>query len=162
MKMPTERPLGKAVLFTAVGFLLPMAILAQEAPPEAPSVVQVVLVTQPDESHAVQVSWMDNSENEMGFVVIDQATGRQYDSLPNPEGKGTRMSVILPVDGGCFEVFAYNNYGASPRTNPVCAVSQTDVGQIVLIIGLGGLAVAAVILAAILILRRRVPAAKSG
>jgi hypothetical protein len=163
MKTQILYPLGKAILCAAVGLFLPMStVLAQEAPPEAPSDIQAVVVVQPDGSRAVQISWLDNSENEMGFVVIDQSTGRQYDSLPNPEGRGTRMSMILPVDGGCFQMFAYNNYGESAHTTAVCALSQPGAGQIALIAGLAGLALAAVILAVVILFRRRVSGTKTG
>jgi hypothetical protein len=158
MPTPSTHRLWKAVLVASICVFQPLqAVLAQEAPPAVPTNVQVVLVTLPGGSRGVQISWKDNSENELGFVVVDQETNRQYDPLPNPEGKGTRMSMTIPVEGGCFRMFAYNNYGASPLTDAVCASAPQPAGiggQVALVV-LAILFLVAIVLSVILVLRRR-------
>jgi hypothetical protein len=125
MPNPIGRRLCKAVTFAAIGFLLPSAVvLAQEAPPAAPSNEEAIAVTLPDGSAGVQVSWTDNSENELGFLITDEGTGQRYDSLPNPEGAGARLSLTIPVASGCFHISAYNNYGESPQSGAVCVPAK--------------------------------------
>lgn len=112
---------GVAV-FVAVA-LLPRAASAQEGEtvPTAPSQVQAAQIKLPDGTTAVRLRWIDNAENELGFKAVDQRTGQEYDALPNTGPTGAMVTLTIPVASGCFRVFAYNNYGASPLSDLVCA-----------------------------------------
>jgi hypothetical protein len=112
--------IGLAVL--GIALRIPLAVAAQggEQPPSAPSTVEAAHVTLRDGTAGVRVSWTDTADTELGFRVVDQDSGQEYDALPNTEPSGAVVSLTLPLPAGCFRVFAYNNYGASPLSDMAC------------------------------------------
>jgi len=89
----------------------------QGQPPAAPSNVQAVEIMH-EGRLSTKVSWTDNADNEVGFVIVDQNRAQEYEADP-VAGVGATGSIILPFTS-CFRVYAYNDYGNSPISNMVC------------------------------------------
>jgi len=94
----------------------------QGQPPAAPSNVQAEEIMH-EGRLSTKVSWTDNADNELGFVVVDQKTSQEYEADQLP-GIGSTGSLILPFVS-CFRVFAYNDYGDSPLSDTVCSQPST-------------------------------------
>jgi murein DD-endopeptidase MepM/ murein hydrolase activator NlpD len=86
-------------------------------PPAAPSNVQAVGIMQAS-GLSTQVSWTDNADNELGYVVVDQSRPQEYEAESTP-GVGVTGTLILPFVSS-FCVYAYNEYGNSPLSDDVC------------------------------------------
>ena len=78
--------------------------------PAAPSNVQVEEITH-EGRPSTKVSWTDNADNELGFVIVDQNRPQEFDTEP-VLGIGATGSLILPFVSD-FCVYAYNDYGIS-------------------------------------------------
>ena len=87
-------------------------------PPAAPSNVQAVEIMY-ESRLSTQVSWTDNADNEVGFVIVDQNRPQEYEADAVP-GVGSTGSIILPFTS-CFRVYAYNDYDNSPTSDMVCS-----------------------------------------
>jgi hypothetical protein len=99
----------------------------QEQPLAVPSNVQAEEIMH-EGRLSTRVSWTDNVDNELGYVVVDQNRPQEYEADQVP-GVGATGSIILPF-ASCFRVYAYNDSGRSALSYAICTGEVTAVGTI--------------------------------
>lgn len=82
--------------------------------PAAPSNLQAT----PTDSTRIQLSWRDNSDNELGFRIYD---GNIFIVDANPNTTTYTVSGLSPNSYHCIHINAFNSGGSSPWTDFACA-----------------------------------------
>jgi hypothetical protein len=89
-------------------------------PPSAPSAVNAALYL----DYAIQGSWVDNSQNEVGFRVERSTDGglSWVTFSTTAANRTTFVDFTFPSEQQiCYRVFAFNGMGDSPSSNTACA-----------------------------------------
>jgi plastocyanin len=126
VKLTLSSPTGGAGLGTASSTLDILDADAGGGPPAAPTALVAAAV----DTSSIQLSWNDNSNNEVGFEVQSRALdGSSFGKIATaPAGSGKTAGFLVtglnPATGYAFQVRAVNASGNSAFTNE--AFASTD------------------------------------
>jgi len=116
------------ISITAVLFTDSLYGEVEQAPPAAPS----DLTAAAESASLVRLSWSDQSNNEMGFVIERSPSGEDEWSEFREVGEdveGFIDDTVAPARTYFYRVFAFNEFGESEATDPAEVTTPVEEGE---------------------------------
>ena len=117
IEQPTTTPTSATILApTETAIPASIAMLTPTPSGQSPAPPSNLQVTPIDVSH-VRLDWSDNSDNESGFGICD---GDACIATAGANATTYTVGDLVPDSYHCFQIFAFNDAGDSPRTDWAC------------------------------------------